>query len=57
MNENYVSVPLELAQDEIYRLAMIAHERDITLNALVTSILVDAIARSNATIATTDSAL
>lgn len=45
MDNKYASIPLELGQDEIYRLMLIAHERDITLNALVTQILTDALAR------------
>jgi len=39
-----VSVPLTLADDQMFDLMKIAHERDITLNQLVESLLRDAIA-------------
>jgi len=34
-----VQVPLELGEDELFRLMSMAHERDITLNQLVTEII------------------
>lgn len=40
-----VEVPLELSDDEIFRLMKMAHERDITLNQLVDEILRETIDR------------
>ena len=34
-----VSVPLELGEDELFRLMSMAHEQDITLNQLVTKVI------------------
>lgn len=38
-----VSIPLELPEDELFRLMKLAHERDITLNELVEEALKEAI--------------
>jgi len=38
-------VPLDLADDELFRLMTLAHERDITLNQMVEQILREVIER------------
>jgi len=40
-----VQIPLELGEDELFRLMTMAHERDITLNQLVTEIIQQVIDR------------
>jgi len=37
--DSRVQVPLELSEDELFRLMTMAHERDITLNQLVTDVI------------------
>jgi len=39
MEDNRVDVPIELPDEQWYRLMKMAHERDITLNQLVGEIL------------------
>jgi len=39
MTDNRVIIGLELEQDLLYRLMLLAHEQDITLNQLVENIL------------------
>jgi hypothetical protein len=43
--DHKVTVPLELSDDEIFRLMKMAHERDITLNQFVEELLWEAINR------------
>lgn len=40
-----VTIELNLDRDELYKLMLMAHERDITLNQLVASILTEAMER------------
>ena len=42
-----VSVPLDLPDDELFRLMMLAHERDITLNQMIEEVLCQAINQHN----------
>ena len=37
--DSRVQIPLELSEDELFRLMTMAHERDITLNQLVTDVI------------------
>jgi hypothetical protein len=43
--DDRVSVPIDLSDDELFKLMKIAHERDITLNRLLEEILVQEIAK------------
>jgi predicted HicB family RNase H-like nuclease len=42
-NDNRVEIELNLDEHEIYKLAMEAHKRDITLNKMIESILQEVI--------------
>jgi len=41
MSDEMTTIEINLPEDVIYQLALIAHERDITLNALINEILKD----------------
>lgn len=43
MEENFVEIPIELDDKTLLELALLAHERNITLNQLINKILQDLI--------------
>lgn len=47
IEEQFVTIPIELSNDEFIALAKMAHEKDITLNRLVNDMLREVIAKWN----------